>query len=386
MIQVIIIIISLILSLGTHQIEWGFYGHKKINRLAVFTLPEDMLGFYKSNIEYLAEHAIDPDKRRYAILNEATRHYIDIDHWDTIPFENVPRDFGDAILKYGSFHLLRELSDTIDLKLDHFVDKEFIKEAVLDDRYSEEIFFGFDTIQNQLTHIDLTGSFSKLLFKNELAANGTLPFFLEEFYKRLVYAFENRNSRAILKISADIGHYIADAHVPLHTSLNYNGQLTNQIGIHAFWESRLPELFAEEEYDFLVGKANYIKEMRPYIWNIIIESHALLADVLDNEKYLKSIFPEDQQFCFDERSNISIRTQCPEFAEAYHKSLNGMVEKRMQESILAVGSIWYSAWVDGGQPDLDELKSAVAIIENESNDAPSKKMIKRNKKQRIHNN
>ena len=32
--------------------SWGFYGHKKINRMAVFTLPPEMLGFYKKHIEY----------------------------------------------------------------------------------------------------------------------------------------------------------------------------------------------------------------------------------------------------------------------------------------------------------------------------------------------
>ena len=60
---------------------WGFFGHKKINRMAVFTLPPEMIKFYKKNIEYITEHAVDPDKRRYAVEGEAQRHYIDIDHY-----------------------------------------------------------------------------------------------------------------------------------------------------------------------------------------------------------------------------------------------------------------------------------------------------------------
>jgi hypothetical protein len=32
-----------------------------------------------------------------------------------------------------------------------------------------------------------------------------------------------------------------------------------------------------------------------------------------------------------------------------------MVEKQMRSSILAVGSFWYSAWIDAGQPDLKNL-------------------------------
>ena len=73
--------------------RWGFFGHKRINRIATFTLPPDMFGFYKEHIEFLTEHAVDPDKRRYVVEGEAQRHYIDIDHYThdhEDPFEVVP--------------------------------------------------------------------------------------------------------------------------------------------------------------------------------------------------------------------------------------------------------------------------------------------------------
>ena len=67
----------------------------------------------------------------------------------------------------------------------------------------------------------------------------------------------------ILRISAEIGHYIGDAHVPLHTTENYNGQLSGQEGIHAFWESRLPEMFSDE-FDFFVGTSELYHESAVY--------------------------------------------------------------------------------------------------------------------------
>ena len=45
--------------------SWGFYAHKKINRMAVYTLPPSMIGFYKKHIEYITEHATDRDKRSF---------------------------------------------------------------------------------------------------------------------------------------------------------------------------------------------------------------------------------------------------------------------------------------------------------------------------------
>jgi hypothetical protein len=70
--------------------SWGFFGHKQINRMAVFTLPTEMSGFYKKHIDYITEHAVDPDKRRYGVEGEAERHYIDIDHYGPNAFTEVP--------------------------------------------------------------------------------------------------------------------------------------------------------------------------------------------------------------------------------------------------------------------------------------------------------
>jgi hypothetical protein len=35
--------------------------------------------------------------------------------------------------------------------------------------------------------------------------------------------------------------------------------------------------------------------------------------------------------------------------------LDGMIERRMRQSIYAIASFWYTAWVNAGQPDLKEL-------------------------------
>ena len=94
--------LPVLLSIGSRssiEKKWGFFGHKRINRIATFTLPPEMFGFYKEHIEYLTEHAVDPDKRRYAVDGEAQRHYIDIDHYvhsGEDPFEVVPRKWKDA--------------------------------------------------------------------------------------------------------------------------------------------------------------------------------------------------------------------------------------------------------------------------------------------------
>ena len=284
----------LLLIFGIQQAGgWGFWAHKRINRLAVFTLPPEMIGFYKSNLEFVTAHAVDPDKRRYSVEGEDKNHYIDVDYYGEYPFEMVPRKWTEAVAKYSE-----------------------------------------DTIREY----------------------GILPWNLEWTLSKLTKAFEEKNVNRILRLSSDIGHYLGDAHVPLHTTLNYNGQLTGQKGIHGFWESRCPELFADENYDYFVGKAEYIENPREEFWEIVLESHAHVKHVLDLERELTEEFPTDQKYTFDERGAATMRNYSIEFSEAYEQRLNGMIEARMQAAILSIGSFWFTAWVNAGQPDLGEIR------------------------------
>ena len=271
--------------------SWGFYAHYRINRLAVFTLPKAMAGFYKANIEFITQHAISADKRRYVDSTEAPRHFLNADHYGRKPFNLIPQNWDDAVLKYSA-----------------------------------------DTIIKY----------------------GTLPWAIQFNYYRLVKAFKDHDTTAILNTSANLGHYIADAHVPLHLTQNYNGQLTNQTGIHAFWESRLPELFGSH-YNYYAGKARYIQDPLAEAFKICQSSFKSVDTVLRFERILNRSFPASKKYALMMHGKKYVKDYSIAYARAYQKMLRGMVERRMRSAISAVGSYWYSAWVDAGQPDLDKL-------------------------------
>jgi len=270
--------------------SWGFFAHKKINQLAVFTLPPAMSGFYKKNIEYLTEAAVNPDRRRYAVSEEAPRHYIDLDDYGDTALVTLPRFWKDAVEKFG---------------------------------------------------------------EDSLQARGILPWHIYRVYFQLKDAFMIRDPDQILRLSADLGHYIADAHVPLHTTKNYDGQLTGQIGIHGFWESRLPELYFDQ-YDFFVGPATYLPNVQLTAWEMVIQSNRAVDSVLTIEKKL-SASEGESKFNFETKGKQTVKVYSEDYAEKYHRMLSGMVERMFRNSIKNTGDIWYTAWVDAGQPDLKAL-------------------------------
>jgi hypothetical protein len=192
--------------------------------------------------------------------------------------------------------------------------------------------------------------------EDTLQAYGIVPWHIKVMKYKLQRAFERKNVDLILKYSADIGHSIGDAHVPLHTTENYNGQLTNQKGIHGLWESRLVEI-NNEDYDYFVGKAEYIEDIEGFIWKAVRESHYAVDSVLSIELQVTNDFDADAKYSFEQRGSMTVQVYSYEFSQEYHRRMNGMVERRLRAAIFAVGSIWYTAWVDAGQPDLSSLQN-----------------------------
>ncbi|MCO5239766.1 MAG: zinc dependent phospholipase C family protein [Chitinophagaceae bacterium] len=289
MYQKLLLLTGIVTLLYQQAFCWGFYAHKEINHHAVFLLPPAMMIFYKPHIDFITEHAVDPDKRRYMIAAEGPRHFIDLNRYDDHPFDALPRTWQKAVEKYG---------------------------------------------------------------EDTLMAHGIVPWWIHNMQERLTKAFIEKNYPAILKLSAEIGHYIADAHVPLHAHSNYNGQQTGQHGIHGFWESRIPELLAATTFDYIIGKAQYLAHPHQFMWQTVLESAAAADTVLSVEKMLTRQFPSDQKYAFEERNGTLIRQYSSAFTIAYNRHLQGMVERRMRQSIFAVASSWYTAWINAGQPVL----------------------------------
>jgi hypothetical protein len=285
----------LILASSFFAYGWGFWGHKRINNKACFTLPPELFGFYKKHIDYITEHSVDPDKRRYSDPEEAPRHYIDLDHYSYGPHavDSIPHYWKDAVAK---------------------------------------------------------------LTEDTLKAYGIVPWHINVMQYRLTDAFKEGDVDRILYLSASLGHYIADAHVPLHCSENYNGQLTNQHGIHGFWESRLPELYADG-YDYFVGRVHFIAKPQEEAWKIVAGSYAALDSVLAFERELNKQYSQDQKYAFEQRGASTVKVYSQDYSQAYNKMLDGMVERRMRAAITSVGSFWYTCWVNAGSPDLSAFES-----------------------------
>ena len=279
-------------------ISWGTWGHQHINNAAVFALPEGMRSFFYNHIDFITEESVIPDVRKYTINDKAefARHYIDMESFQASPADSLPQTMKAVNAKYDA----------------KFLDK-----------------------------------------------NGILPWYMMEVMQKLTKAFQDKKKAEILFLSADLGHYLGDANMPLHTSVNHDGQLTGQRGIHAFFESQLPEMFGSS-YNFYTGDAVYIKDVQAETWRIVNESHKLADTMLLAEQRVKSGFDTSKIYQKDAAGNVVKNkynqwVHSYEYAKAYHDALNGLVERQLRAAVASTANFWYTAWVNAGSPDLSTL-------------------------------
>lgn len=298
---------SAIILMGFITISWGIVGHEHINKAAVMVLPKPMLAFFYNHIDFVTQESTVPDIRKYSLNYKEENPRHYFDMENFASQDSLPKTLAEANKKY---------------------DAKF------------------------------------------LTSNGILPWYIDEMMVKLTKAFKDKNRAEILFMAADLGHYIGDAHMPLHTSANHDGQLTEQKGIHALWESRIPELFVEN-YKFTVAPPQYIENISQHTWQIVNDSHSLVAPLLAADKQLRTTTPENKTFVVDAQGKVQKnKYNAAKFSDDYTKklniALNGMVESQMKKAVTETASYWYTAWVNAGKPDLSDL------------DAPE--MTKRNSK------
>ena len=283
-------------GLAFFLISWGVIGHERINRAAVMALPKPLQTFFYNHIDFITQESTVPDLRRN-VLNDKME---------------PPR---------------------------HYFDMENFGDVATFPKTMEEAKAKYD---------------EKFLTKN-----GILPWHIQDLMVKLTKAFKEKRKNEILFIAGDLGHYIADGHMPLHTSDNHDGQNTNQKGIHSLWESRLPELFAKD-YKFNVPQGVYLENVEKATWDLIFDTHSLVEPLLAFDKKLRIATPENKIFVTDANGEVAKNKYggtmySDEYSKQLHADMNGMVEKQMRKAITVTASFWYTAWVNAGKPDLSGL-------------------------------
>lgn len=275
---------------------WGFLVHRTVNQLAIYQLPKGLRSFFYQNKAYLVEHAVRPDIRRNTDKTEAPRHFIDAEPYGDSSLWKMPYEWDRAVARYTR-----------------------------------------DTLEKY----------------------GYVPYVVVNLKVKLTNAMRAGKRDSVLFYAADLGHYIADAHVPLHTSENYDGQLTGQKGLHSLWESMVPEIELTHYTLHNRNRARYLRNPEDAIWNACRSGFVLLGGVFDLEKEVSKNFTDSTKYRYQVRNGRQSRSYTAAFAKAYSQALGNTVNEQLLRSANLISDFWYTCWVDAGKPHLNTFKTQV---------------------------
>ena len=273
---------------------WGFLVHQTGHQLAVYQLPVGMQRFFYKNMQYLTDSSIRPDLRRGRDSTEATKHFIDLEVYGKDAALHMPLAWNEAVAKYT---------------------------------------------------------------RDTLRKYGYVPYWVIDMKNKLTKAFAAHNADSILFYAADLGHYVEDANVPLHTTTNYDGQLTAQKGIHALWESVSPDVEIGSYNLYTTHKATYLMQPELAIWQAVRRANALLPGLFATEKEVSARFADADKYKTVQKYGKTFKYYTESFAAAYGKALKPTINNQLIYSANLVADFWYTAWVDAGKPNLDALLS-----------------------------
>ncbi len=284
---------------------WGFLVHRTIHQLAIYELPDPVRSFFYKNMENLVLNAPRPDIRRNGDSTEAPKHFIDFEMYGDHAAHKMPMSWKKAIQQYS---------------------------------------------------------------KDSLLKYGYVPYHITYMQEKLTQAFKMKNKDSILFYAADLGHYIGDAHVPLHTTVNYDGQLTNQKGLHSLWESMIPEIEMDHYQLYSSHRAVYLKNPSAAIWNVVRKSFDMVPEMLAKEKEVSKTFTEEEKYRIQIRRGRESKNYTTKFARAYAASLKTSINDRLLQAADMIADFWYTAWVDAGKPVLNSIGDQLTDTEKKQLD------------------
>ena len=257
---------------------WGFEGHKFITERAIDLLPPEIRPFFQKFRTTVVEHSIDPDTyRTMGFVEEPPRHFLDMDAYGPYPFADLPREYKEAVAKRGSDFVLK---------------------------------------------------------------NGTVPWRADESYIQLRDTFRPvapaPYARDNIKLfSAVLAHYIGDSFQPFHAAVNYNGQMTNQLGIHSRFETEMFDRY-KDRLKIAPAPVTAIASPRDFMFATLSDSFQLVDPILAAD-----------------REAVKDRTSYDEgyFNQMFEKT-GPIMEKRISGAITGVASMITAAWTEAGKPAL----------------------------------
>jgi Abnormal spindle-like microcephaly-assoc'd, ASPM-SPD-2-Hydin/S1/P1 Nuclease/Secretion system C-terminal sorting domain len=249
--------------------SWGGATHQFINMQAMKHLPPSF-PFFANNAQWISIHAVDADNRKSNDPTEAPKHFIDIEDYPEFATHTLSHNYDTLVAKHGL---------------------PFVTNA------------------------------------------GVVPWAIIWSFDSLTNCLRRGDSLRALQFAADLGHYVGDAHQPLHVTANYDGGETGNNGIHSRYESTMLANYSYLSQVTVIAKQAHFIPV-PIDTNFVFVNHgnSLVDSILKGDNYAKAIDP----------------TYKSSYYAALWEKTGPLTQNQIQDATVDLANLWFTAAVNAG--------------------------------------
>ena len=263
---------ALLVIASQRAAAWGGNSQRLVLNKAVDTLPSDIRWFFESNRTFLLQHVTDPLDAMAKTPAERHNHYLFLDKYGRFPFELLPRSYKAAVSKFG---------------------------------------------------------------KSKLESNGLLPWQIGVFSQKLTEAMKMGKWDEARLDAAILAAYVAESHDPFNTTDNFDGHLSNQLGINDRFGSILIDRYSSF-FPMRPNDAVFINDPTDHAFDSCLTSHSWLENIL----------------LADRNARRDLNSYTDAYYDAFYNQSAAVLIRQLSDAASDVGSYWLTAWVNAGRPQL----------------------------------
>ncbi|HTS12646.1 MAG TPA: hypothetical protein VMH00_11050 [Candidatus Limnocylindrales bacterium] len=251
---------------------WGENGERLVTNKAIDTLPQEMGSFFEANRQYLVQHVTDAGELDAKIAADEHKNFIELDHYGAYPYSALPRVYTAAVAKYG---------------------------------------------------------------RHTLDTYGLLPWQIGLYSKKLTDAFQAHQWPEAKVSAAALAHYVAAAHDPFNTTINFDGKLSGQPGVRGRFDTGLVDRY---QLFFFVkpNEAAFVSDPTDYAFEMAISAHSWLENVL----------------IADRRAHAGLEGYTDTYYDRFYAQAGAVLVRQLSDASTDIGSYWMTAWINAGRPAL----------------------------------
>ena len=252
---------------------WGVNSEQLIANKGVDTLPAEMQPFFEANRDFIVRHSGDPfDWLDKTPAIERPNHVLRLERYGKYPFDALPRDYKAAVTKYG---------------------------------------------------------------KPKVQAGGVLPWQIGVYSAKLTAAMRAGNWEQAKLMAAYLAAYVAEAHDPFNTTVDFDGTAAGQPGVNTRFGTALVDHYSHF-FPMHPNDAVFITDPTDRAFEDCLAAHAWLENIL----------------LADRNAHTGLAGYDDEYYDRFYDRAGAIVIRQLTDAATDVGSYWMTAWINAGRPEL----------------------------------